>query len=185
MKLDLQKAYDSVDWKFLLQLLESYCFPDRFVSWLRECICGVHYSIVLNGERVGYIAGRKGLRQGDPLSPLLFVLVMDYLGRSLNYATLDPSFRFHPQCKKLKLCHLSFADDLLIFCKGNEASIRCLMRAFNEFSCSSGLVANAGKSKLYCGGVSPGLIQRLKALTGFEEGTFPMRYLGVPMSPKK
>lgn len=59
------------------------------------------------------------------------------------------------------------------------------MRAFNEFSCSSGLVANAGKSKLYCGGVSPGLIQRLKALTGFEEGTFPMRYLGVPMSPKK
>lgn len=50
MKLDLQKAYDSVDWRFLLCLLEAYCFPGRFVDWLRECICGVSYSVVINGD---------------------------------------------------------------------------------------------------------------------------------------
>lgn len=96
MKIDLQKAYDTIDWQFLLQLLEAYQFPDKFVQWLRECICKDHYSLVINGTRVGYIAGKKGLRQEDPLSPLLFVIVMDYLGRSFNYAAQSPKFRFHP-----------------------------------------------------------------------------------------
>lgn len=99
MKIDLQKAYDTVDWGFLFQLLEAFHFPDQFIGWLRLCVCNVRYSLVLNGEQIGYIKARKGLRQGDPLSPLLFILVMEYLTRTLDHATLHPQFRFHPSCK--------------------------------------------------------------------------------------
>lgn len=68
-----------------------HCFPSRFVKWVEACVCYARYSLVINGEQTGFIRRRKGLRQGDPLSLLLFFLVMEYLARLLFGFTLVAS----------------------------------------------------------------------------------------------
>lgn len=110
---------------------------------------------------------------------------MEYLTRLLSRAALSPRFRYHPGCQKEAIISLCFADDLLLFSKGNEGAVQCLLDAFCEFSNATGLVANVAKSNIYFGGVSPPVQQKLLAMSGFRRGTFPMRYLGIPLAPKK
>ncbi|XP_060195392.1 uncharacterized protein LOC132624666 [Lycium barbarum] len=140
---------------------------------------------MINGEGHGYFAGKRGLRQGDPISPLLFVLVMEYLSRCLKTMSNLPDFRFHLMCKSLQLTHLIFADDLMIFCKGNVSSVSRAMKALTHFSAATGLVANMDKSSIFLAGVDDSTRDQLLARTGFTVSTFPMRYLGLPLSPKK
>ncbi|XP_074316286.1 uncharacterized protein LOC141652637 [Silene latifolia] len=115
LKVDLRKAYDSIEWKFIHQMLQSLNFPPKFTQWLMNCVITTSYSIVLNGQSHGFFPGKRGLRQGDPLSPLLFTLCMEYLSRLLQVACEYQGFKYHPLCKCLKLSHLMFADDLLLF----------------------------------------------------------------------
>lgn len=95
----------------------------------------------------------KGLRQGDPLSPNLFVLCMEYLNKCLGQVINDKGYHCHPRCKKLNLTHVSFADDLLLFVCGDLQFVMELYKAFQEFSTTSGLKANMAKSFMYFGGV--------------------------------
>jgi hypothetical protein len=81
MKVDLMKAYDSVNWEFMIHCLHCFGFPMKFLNWIKECITSPRFSICLNGTLVGYFEGKKGLRQGDPLSPYLFVLAMEVFSR--------------------------------------------------------------------------------------------------------
>ena len=81
--------------------------------------------------------------------PLLFVIVMEYLSRMLKCASLDPAFKFHPRCAPLKLTHLSFADDLMLFSKGNVNSISILYEGLDHFAQSSGVYANSSKYAIY------------------------------------
>lgn len=73
------------------------------------CVSSPTCSVCINGGTHGYFKGGKGLRQGDPMSPLLFVLVMEYFSRLLMHTAEDARFRVHPGCKLMKICHLSFA----------------------------------------------------------------------------
>ena len=102
------------------------------------CFC-----IQLNGSLAGFFQGGRGLRQGDPMSPLLFVLAMEYPSRHIQKASTTQGFGFHPNCRNLKLARLMFADDLILFCKPNTHS---LTGALHKFSQSSSLVANQSKS---------------------------------------
>ncbi|XP_074292527.1 uncharacterized protein LOC141619411 [Silene latifolia] len=102
-------------------------------------------------------------------------------GRMLLFATDRWPFQYHPLCKSIKLNHLMFADDLLMFCKGNVQSIMLMMRAFSSFSKASGLSMNNSKSEVYYNGVAQALKDDIKQVTGFTEGAMPFRYLGVPV----
>jgi hypothetical protein len=70
MKIDLMKAYDSVNWEFMIHCLHCFSFPEKFLSWIRECITSPRFSVCLNGTLVGYFEGKKGLRQGEPFVSL-------------------------------------------------------------------------------------------------------------------
>ncbi|XP_062075622.1 secreted RxLR effector protein 78-like [Humulus lupulus] len=154
IKIDLSKAYDTVDWQFLEDLLKALYFPMKFIGWIMMCLRNTSYSLLMNGRVQGKFKGKKGLRQGDPMSPLLFVLIMEYLTRRLQLVALDPSFRFHPMCKSLKLVNLCFADDLIIFCKGTQSAVFSLKIALDEFSLATSLTINSAKSQIFFGGVS-------------------------------
>ncbi|XP_074290503.1 uncharacterized protein LOC141617216 [Silene latifolia] len=157
LKVDLKKAYDSLNWEFLEQMLISLNFPQQFTGKIMECVRSASYSLSLNGEIFGYFKGRKGLRQGDPLSPLLFKISMEYLSRVLRFTTTTMPFKFHPLCGSLQLSHLMFADDLLLFSKGDIPSIMVLLRSFATFPCASGLQLNPTKTNAYFNGVSSGV----------------------------
>lgn len=139
----------------------------------------------MNGEAQGEIQGQRGLRQGDPLSPLLFVLIMEYLTRLLQQAAASGEFRYDLGCRTMKLISLCCADDLLIFCKASPMAVNCVLLAFQRFSDCTGLVANKNKSHLYLGGILEQLNQSLLEQTAFARDEFPMKYLGVPVSSKR
>lgn len=94
-------------------------------------------------------------------------------------------FKFHDMCKDIKLNHLCFADDLIIFCKANEASIMRVMEALDYFNVVLGLIVNEAKSQIFIAGVNADTKEALMAKAGFKEGTLPMKYLGVSLAPRK
>ncbi|XP_074305663.1 uncharacterized protein LOC141640883 [Silene latifolia] len=83
MKIDLKKAYDSIEWIFVEDMLIALKFPTQMVNWIMQCVTTPSYTLSLNGSQFGYVKGRRGLRQGDPLSPLLFTLCLEYFTRIL------------------------------------------------------------------------------------------------------
>ncbi|KAL2893859.1 LINE-1 retrotransposable element ORF2 protein [Bienertia sinuspersici] len=185
IKLDLRKAYDTVEWEFVQEMLESLGFPDQFTSWVMECISTPMFSLVLNGIPHGFFKSKRGLRQGDPLSPLLFVLCMEYFSRIMTKMTEDPQFRFHPRCRGLGLTHLCFADDLIMCCRGDKYSIEKILQDFNAFSRVSGLKANNNKTEVYACGLKEEELQQIIKNSGFKRGSLPFKYLGVPTCSKK
>jgi len=148
MKIDLQKAFDSVHWDFLWDLLSSLKFPTIFITWIQRCIASVSFSLQLNGQIHGTFKGGRGLRQGDPLSPLMFVITMEYLSRLLQLYSKRQGFKFHPGCKALGLTHLTFADDLIIFAKADPHTLQIIMEALHSFHETAGLQVNMSKSQM-------------------------------------
>ncbi|XP_016451511.2 uncharacterized protein LOC107776176 [Nicotiana tabacum] len=84
LKVDLQKAYNSIEWIFIEQVLQGMQFPTKFIKWIMVCLQTVSYSIIINGKPMKPFAARKGLRQGDLMSPFLFVPAMEYFSRMLK-----------------------------------------------------------------------------------------------------
>ena len=115
------------------------------------CVTLVTFHLHMNGQKQGGFEGGKGLRQGDPLSPLLFVLSMEYLSRLLKKAATSSAFKFHPHYKALNLCHLMFADDLFVFCKADPSSLELLIQVMHSFTQVFGLKANISKSSIVIG----------------------------------
>ncbi|XP_074291347.1 uncharacterized protein LOC141618137 [Silene latifolia] len=185
IKIDLRKAYDTIEWNFLHHMLTALQFPKVFIDKIMVYVISTTYSLALNGNSFCFFHGKRGLGQGDPLSPLLFTLCMEYLSRILNVVGGQDDFRFHPLCGPMKLNHLLFADDLLLFSKGNTASIMWMLSAFSTFSDASGLCLNRDKSDIYFNGVSGDVIAEIMQVSGFRKGTLPFGYLGVPISSKK
>ncbi|XP_059436754.1 uncharacterized protein LOC132169808 [Corylus avellana] len=182
LKIDLMKAYDSVNWDFMLHCLHCFGFPNRFLSWIKECITSPKFSVCINGTLVGYFEGKKELRQGDPISPYLFVLAVEVFSRIMaDHTSGNGGFKFHPKCVRMQLTHLCFADDLLIFSEASLSSIRVIKAALLEFENLSGLKANPAKSSFYCSGISDRLKHVLLEDLRMKEGHLPVRYLGVPL----
>ncbi|XP_021865115.2 uncharacterized protein [Spinacia oleracea] len=185
IKVDLKKAYGSSEWPFLKTMLSELGFPAKFVNWVMQCLYSVSYSILINGCPTKPIPAKKGLRKGDLISPYLFALGMEYLSRCLASLADNPEFSYHPRCKKLDLSHMMFADDSMMFSRADESVVKALFAAFTKFSLASGLEANLHKSEVYLAGVPNHIACITVNSIGVPQGSFPFRYLGVPLTTRK
>ncbi|KAJ6925333.1 hypothetical protein NC651_009871 [Populus alba x Populus x berolinensis] len=181
LKVDLRKAFDTISWDFIIKGLKAIGIPDCMVGWIKACISSATFSISLNGELHGFFPSSRGLRQGDPLSPYLFVLGMEGLGGLLKIASMDSRFRFHWRCKKNAITHLTFADDLMIFSHADLASVTTIREALNNFSSISGLEINHSKSQVFVSGVAEHIRIDIMNCLEFRLGILPVKYLGVPL----
>jgi len=180
MKVDLMKAYDSVRWDFVDTMLIKMGFPRTVIDWIMVCVTSCQFSINVNGELAGYFQGGRGLRQGDPLSPYLFVLCMEILSGLFCKMSAIQEFKFHWRCKKDKISHLCFADDLMIFSNG-DVNLICMIRTvLTKFQDLSGLYPNPNKSDIFLSGVLNAEREQIIHILGFREGELPMKYLGAP-----
>lgn len=185
LKVDIRKAFDTVCWDFVIKILKTQGFPALFVSWIEECITSPRFSMALNGELAGFFKWKKGLRQGDSISPYLFIMIMEVLSRLLNKAQIENKFRLHPLCNSPRITHLLFADDLLVFSNGSRASVSGIKAVMSVFKDWSGLDMNEAKSEIFYGGYNDIQASVMADLSGFKRGSFPTRYLGLPLDPKK
>ncbi|KAL0444871.1 UNVERIFIED_CONTAM: LINE-1 retrotransposable element O protein [Sesamum latifolium] len=182
LKVDLRKAYDTVEWDFLRAVLILFGFPEQFILWIVECVTKPSFSVCLNGTPHGFFRGARGLRQGDPMSPYLFVLVMEVLTLILQQLIdQDGGFSYHWRCEAMQLFQLGFADDLLLLSKADTASVHVFKRALTTFADLSWLHANLHKSHLILSRSAALFRDTLLAILDFQEGHLPLRYLGLPL----
>lgn len=185
IKIEMKKAYVTIEWPFLRDMLQGLGFPFRFVEWIMHCITTINYSISFNGSSITSFKAGKELRQGDLLSSFLFALCLEYLSRSFKALYCNRGFRFHPRCKRSKITHLAFANDLLLFSYGDLNSISVMWVIFTNFSSVSGLHPNPEKCAIYFSGVSREEEDEIMKYLRVPRGEFPFKYLDIPLSTKK
>ncbi|KAJ9536695.1 LOW QUALITY PROTEIN: hypothetical protein OSB04_un000168, partial [Centaurea solstitialis] len=183
-KIDLRKAYDMVSWDYLFRMLEGFNFHPVLIKWIREMVSTASFSVVVNGEARGFFQGKRGIRQGDPLSPYLFTIVMEGFSLLFKQCISEAAtFGYHLGCQDLELTHLCFADDLFVFTRGDVQSVEVLKKTLSLFALRSGLAPNLQKSDVFFGNVDLSVREAILHYLPFRAGTFPIRYLGVPLSP--
>ncbi|XP_028073921.1 uncharacterized protein LOC114276326 [Camellia sinensis] len=160
-------------------------FPPCMITWIKACITSPSFSICINGSLQGYFKGARGSRQGDPMSPYLFVLAMEILARILAEKSRSPLFKFHWRCEKTKIVNLCVADDLMIFSKGDPGTVTHIMQGLEQFRNLSSLTPNPSKSNIFFSGCSRELREDILQIANFAEGSLPVKYLGVPLITTK
>lgn len=132
-KIELQKAYDKISREFIIIMLRKMNFPPKFCNFIFNCISSPTFFILINGIPCGFIRSNKGLRYGDPLSPYLFAVAMEYCSISLDLeylkANLKPIYNNNPI-----ITHLIYADDLLVFYKYHSGSIYAITNVLELLS---------------------------------------------------
>jgi hypothetical protein len=183
-KLDMEKAFDHVNWNFLLYLLRRCGFGEKWCMWIKQCISTARFSILINGAPCGYFGSSRGVRQGDPLSPFLFDLVMEAFSRMINAIMsrgLISGFSVGSRDQtRVVVSHLLFADDTLVFCGADESQIRNIGALLVCFEAVSGLKINLPKSALIPVG-SVVDVDHLAELLGCDTSSLPLKYLGLQL----
>ena len=184
LKVDLKKAFDSINWSYIVLILRALGFPDSFVNLIYQCISTTRFSVAINGELCGYFKGARGLRQGDPLSPYLFVLAMEVFSQMINKEFAAGTIGYHTATSNPSVTHLAFADDIMIFFGGHYSFLQQILATMDRFASWSGLTVNRSKSELYTAGLNQVETMDMMSL-GFSNGSLPVRYLGLPLMHRK
>ncbi|KAL0331204.1 UNVERIFIED_CONTAM: hypothetical protein Sangu_1665900 [Sesamum angustifolium] len=159
-------------------------FSEQLKSYLPVTINFIFH--ILNGSVYGFFKGRRGLRQGDPMSPYLFVLVMEIWSSLLRYRVKNAAqFQYHWKCKDVGLINLCFADDVLLFCKAHIPSIRVLTDTLSEFVHCLVSLSIQRKSQIILSRAVQQERQQIIDSLGFQEGVLPVKYLGVPLTSSR
>ncbi|GKC07706.1 RNA-directed DNA polymerase, eukaryota, reverse transcriptase zinc-binding domain protein [Tanacetum coccineum] len=181
-KVDFEKAFDFVNWNYLYFVLLHMGFGSKWRSWICSCLHSARTSILINGSPTLEFSLGHGLRQGDPLSPFLFILVMEGLHLALqeaNHSWLIKGVSLGNDA--FNVSHFFFADDVVILTDWNTNDMKNIVRTLNSFYMASGLKINISKSNVYGVGVSKENLEAMSTLTGCLAGSLPFTYLGLPI----
>jgi hypothetical protein len=182
-KLDLAKAYDRVDWAYLEGTLSKLGFSDTWIKWVMTCVKTVTYTVRLNGDHLPKFRPTRGLRQGDPLSPYLFLFVPEGLSRLLQQE-IDNN-----QIQDLKICrqspgisHLLFADDSLLFFKADTDQAERMKNVLCNYELATGQLLSPEKCSILLGNKCSDIMgQQVMTILNVQTESFEEKYLGLPV----
>lgn len=182
LKLDMNKAYERLEWDFLQPCLEAFGFSEKWVTSIMTCVKGATYRFKVNGEISKKIFSQRGLRQGNPLSPYLFFLVAEAMSCMLIKAQEEgriKGMKIAPKCPVVT--HLLFADDFLIFAQATQEEAYQLVTILNDYTTASGQKISTEKSGIifskHTSQATPRLVPEILSM---QEWSAPGKYLGLP-----
>ncbi|RVX22233.1 LINE-1 reverse transcriptase-like [Vitis vinifera] len=177
-KLDIEKAYDSINWKFLVKVLQKMGFGSKWVGWMWSCLSSAKFSVLVNGVPAGFFPSTKGLRQGDPLSLTssswgwkCLMCLSGELWRGVLIRMQHKGWKW----PSLNISHLFFADDTIIFCEARKDHLTYLGWILFWFEAASGLRINLAKSEIIPVGEVVE-VEELAVELGCRVGTLPSQY---------
>ena len=182
VKTDMSKAYDRLEWDFIKAAFERLGFHQVWISWIMQCISTVTYSYLLNGQAKGRVVPQRGIRQGDPLSPYIFIICSEVLSGLCNKAQGNGSL---PGIKVAKVSprvnHLLFADDTIFFCLSDPTSCKKLKDILLKYESASGQKINQEKSSItFSSKTEPATRESAKQILQIHKLGGQGKYLGLP-----
>lgn len=184
LKLDMSKAYDRVEWVFIVQVMRKLGYADRWIKLIEKRMTSVSFSLLINGEVRGKIIPERGLCQGDPLSPFLFLFCAESLSCFLRKKEADgliEGLRFG--LSGIYVSHLFFADDSLLFCKAKIDECLIIKEILEKYEKMSGQMVKFCKSEICFGSkVDSGIKRDISSIFGIKIVECHEKYLGLPFS---
>ncbi|GJT92085.1 RNA-directed DNA polymerase, eukaryota, reverse transcriptase zinc-binding domain protein [Tanacetum coccineum] len=178
-KVDFAKAYDSVRWDYLLDVLEAFGFGHIWCNWIRGILYSNKASILINGSPSKEFSCYRGLKQGDPLAPYLFILIMESLHLSFNRVVDEGLFKGVQLPGSISLSHLFYADDAMFIGEWSDENLKGITNILKCFFLASGLQINTHKCQLLGVGVPSSVINQAASYIGCSILNNKFRYLGV------
>jgi len=182
LKLDISKAYDRIDWAYLRDVMSKMGFSEKWIQWIMMRVETVDYSVILNKEMVGPIIPGRGLRQGDPLSPYLFILCAEGLSALIRNAENRGDLQGVRVCRNApRVSHLLFADDCFLFFQAEEHQATIMKQILNQYEEASGQAISLPKSEIfYSRNVDEPVQQSITNILGVRAVLGTGKYLGLP-----
>ncbi|XP_010481107.1 PREDICTED: uncharacterized protein LOC104759943 [Camelina sativa] len=151
-KLDISKAFDKVEWSFIEAVMRRMGFSDLWCKWIMKCITTVSYSVFINGQPVGQIKPQRVIRQGDPISPCVYLLCTEALSALIQHNIKEKKFDgFKASRNGPPISHLLFADDSLMFCRASVDECTTILNILQHYEKASGQSVNFQKSAITFG----------------------------------
>jgi hypothetical protein len=183
IKLDMSKAYDRVEWKFLEEMMNKLGFCHNWIQLIMKCVSSVKYRIRINGELSSEVIPERGLRQGEPLSPYLFLICVEGFSALLNQAEREGSLKGITICPNApSVSHLLFADDSLILCcarEGHAQKLQEILQLYEE--CSRQMINRDKSAIMFSPNTGESDRARVMQTLDIQKQTMNDRYLGMPV----
>jgi len=185
MQLDISKAYDKVNWNYINKVLHAFGFDHNWVRWVMAPVSSSNVSILVNGSPSEIFSPSRGLRQGDPLSPFLFILMMEGLGRSIKQAKDMGKLRGLQISKNgFVLTHQQFVDDTLLQGIPTVKEALAYKQILKDFSLASGMDVNLSKSKIFLFSTNIAIQRNISRILGFQRDSLPSKYSRIPLTAR-
>ncbi|GLT56023.1 hypothetical protein SLA2020_290970 [Shorea laevis] len=184
LKLDIKKAYDSVDWGCLEHVLRAHGFCEKWIHWILQCVITVSYTALVNGSPTPPFTPQRGLHQGDPLSAYLYLFIADILSRLLMAVVADKKLsRYRIRNRSPIISHLLFADDSLVFCKAKMEEVRHLQYILQLYGDTTRQRVNFAKSAvIFSTNSNRDLRASICSQLGLNHDSAVSKFLGLPTS---
>lgn len=185
IQLDLSKAFDKVNWNYLEATLSAFGFDIRWTKWILALIKSTSFYILVNGSPSAPFSPSRGIRQGDPLSPFLFVILMEGLSRYIHRAKAEGKINgLCPLPSTPATTHQQFADDTMLHGSPTVKDAKAFKSILSLFSMASGMDINHSKSTIFFFNTHVSIQNHLTSILGFRKGSLPSKYLGAPLTTK-
>ncbi|XP_071700547.1 uncharacterized protein [Rutidosis leptorrhynchoides] len=179
-KVDFEKEFDCLNWDILMEVMEIMVFGVKWRGWIRSCLSSASISVLVNGTPTSEFKMEKGIRQGDPLSPFLFIIVAEGLNVLAKKAVCNKKFLgVEIGSEKVPISHLQYADDMIFFGEWSITNLQNLFKLLKCFELTSGLKVNYQKSNLFGISVEKSEIKNLANMFGCNSGNY-IDDLGIP-----